>query len=190
MVDKSLNITAMPGNRILPVHDIGRFGNGPRNRGAVVIGLPVPGPVVTGTGRREPVGHDEINQVGRGETHPVGTPLLPLADQVRILDFLLAVIHHQVVGSRLGIGLDFHVDEQIIRTGGGMEGLNHNAFPAFDADFLATDAGSLHHQLQGSLHSRPPGQRFHPLHLLCRCLPHCRIIGLGGAGKKGEKGYC
>ena len=176
MVDKSLDITTVPGYRILPVHDVRRLGHGPRNGRAVLISLPVPGPVVTGTGRSKPVGHDEINQVGRRETRPLGTPLLPLADQIGILDFLLSVVHHQVVRSGLGIGLDLDVDEQIIRTGGLMEGLCNNPFPAFDADFLAADAGSLHHQLQRSLHSGPPAQRFHARHLLPGCIGNLRRV--------------
>ena len=178
MVDDALEVAPVPGHRILAVDIIRRFGNGPRNGGAVVIGLAFPGPVVAGAAGSEPVGHDQVNHVGRRETGAVGTPLLPLADQIRILDLLDAIAHHQIIGARGGMGLDFHVHEQVVRAGGRMGGRNDDALAALDADFLRADPRALHHQLQRGFHPGPPAKRFHPGYFLGRRIRHLRGIEL------------
>ena len=189
VVDDALDVAAVAGHRILAVHLVGRGGDGPGDGRAVVVLAALPGRVIVQEGRGEAVGHDQVDHVRRGEAGAVRAALFPLADQVRILDLLLAVFHDQVVGARGGIGLDFHVHEQVIRTGGLVHRLRGDALPAFDADFLGAHVLALHHQLQRGLHPRPPAERFHARHFLRgRIRNLCRVEGRLAARESGRYG--
>ena len=166
MVDDALDVAAMPRHRVVPVHDVRRLGNIPGKRGAIVIGLSVPPGIIFGTGRCEPVRHDQVDEVLGREALPVGAPLLPSADQVGVLDHLLPVTYEQVVCPGLGIGIHLHVHEQEIRVRSLMQMLDTHAFSTRNGNLLPADVLPLHHQLERSLHPGPPGQRLHAGHFL------------------------
>ena len=191
VVDDALDVAAVAGHRVLAVHLVGRGGDRPGDGRAVVVLAALPGRVVIEEGRGETVGHDKVDHVRRREAGTVGAPFLAFADQVGILDLLLTVFYDQIVGAGGSIGLDFHIHEQVIRTGGLVRRFCDDALAALDADFLAADFFSLHHQLQRGFHPRPPAEGFHTRHFLRSRIRNLRRVKRGLAAREpGRHGRC
>ena len=88
VVHDTLDVSAVPGHRVLAVHFVGRCRDFPGAGAAVQVFPTLPGLVVVHEGRREAVRHDEIDHIGLRETLPRSAPLLPLVYDVRILEGL------------------------------------------------------------------------------------------------------
>ena len=138
MVDDALQVAAVTGHRVHAVHGIfdDRDGIG-HHAGTVIVGQGVGAEaiVVGKVAVGKAVRHNQVHQVGRGETLPLGTPLLPFPDQIRILEGFPFPGEHQVIGARLGRGRHLHIHENKVGAIGLVNGLHFEALPG-DGDVI------------------------------------------------------
>ena len=134
---------------------------------------------------REAVRHHQIDHVGRGEALPFARPFASCRDLIGDLERLGPLAREdEIIGAGLGLGVDLHVDEQIVRTVGPVRARDgESGAVASHLDLAGGDVGTIDEQLQRRAHPRPPGQGFHP---------HDAAVvvgnGVGRGRRRGEAG--
>ena len=159
VVHHALQVAAVTGHGIGPVHPVRQLGHRPGYQGAVFIGL------FRHRGAGETVRHNQVNHIGRGEAFPPGAPLLPGLNQVGIADGLPLAGKEEIIGSRPGRFRNLHVHEEEVGVVGLMHLLDAETLSG-DRDLTGRNIRALHHQLQAGFHARPPAQGFHPANFL------------------------
>ena len=164
MVDNSLDVTAMAAHRRIPTHLL-------RGQGRGIIG-------------RVPIGKavrdDQVNEVGRSETLPVGGTRLAGRNLIRIADHIVPLPEYQGIGTGLRFLRHLHIHEEVIGAVGRMDCLHFQSF-SLNSDIIIADSLPVHEQLQVGLHPRPPGEGFHTGHL-----PGLQGQSQGNPGNKGQ----
>ncbi len=148
MVDHPLQVTAVTAHRGLPAGLLGRI-----RRGIV-------GRIAVG----EPVRDDQVDQVGRREALPVGGTLFPGCDDIGATDFLVPLLEHERIGPGFGFRGHIHIDKQVIRAVGLMDGLDFHTLATLDGHGVRPDPLPVHEELEVGFHPGPPGQGFHAGH--------------------------
>ena len=187
VIDDALQVSSVPGNRILAVHLVREERNGPRLfRPVVVRGDDVAEAfLVGGVGIGKAVRHDEVDHIGRGETLTLGTPLPALAQLIGVLEGLPFAGEDEIVRAGLGRCTHLHVHKEIVRAGSLVHVL-HPESCSGDGNVTVRNIRSLYHQLQGCFHTHPPAKRFYTGNLIGRGVFQIGRIYGGGAAASGQ----
>ena len=120
----------------------------------------------------EAVRHDQVDQVGGGETLAFGRAFAALPYLIRHLECVLSVLHEH--DPDLARSPDLDVDEQVVRTLSLVDARHFGV--AEDADVIVRDGRTLDKQLEVGLHPCPPARGFHAGYLLRSRLRNLRDL--------------
>ena len=190
VVDEALDVAAVTGHRVLPVHLVRRSGNTPGAGGTVQVFPALPGLVIVLEGRCKAVRHNQVNHIGRGVALAVCASFFPLTDDVRVFEGLSVLGEHQVVGIRRGLSGYFHIHKEEVGAVG-LVNLFYLEPVAGDGHFIRGNVRSLDQELKFRFHARPPAQGLHTGNL------RCRFFHIGGiqrlrsraGGEKGDSSH-
>ena len=131
---------------------------------AVGLVIGVGGRVVRGVAIGETVGHEQVHHVGRGEAGALGRAFAACLQLVGVAELLALLGEYEIVGAGLCLGIDGDVDKQVVGTLGLVYLGYLHALAALDGEVVGGDVGTMNHQLQGSAHAGPPGERLHAVY--------------------------
>ncbi len=151
VIDHALQVSAVAAESLGSVDSFHSRGSG------VVRRIPI----------RESVRADQVDEVSRSETFPVGGSGLTLGDFIRLFECILSVFaENQIVSPGLCAGRNLDIREKVVGAVGLVNPLHGDASGTLHPDVVFADIRAVHQELKRCFHPCPPGKRLYVGHLL------------------------